>query len=192
MGIYFRDPFVYGLSQWETTLQCNDVSHWLSPCIKWSLYCSHSVFYVSLCTPSRDDLSPRWTHRKGDKVAAISQETFSNGLSLTICSIFGFKFIDVCCQGFIKAYASVYWLVYFDRVLIRQKAIIWNDVGLVYWRIFHHLASIVWTGQFISRLSNSAFQWRHLGVWHRNHPQLSLYNSQLCGKRFRAMTSLYF
>ena len=26
-----RDHFVYGLSQWETMLQCNIVSHWLSP-----------------------------------------------------------------------------------------------------------------------------------------------------------------
>ena len=27
----------YGLSQWETTLQCNVVSHWLSPYAEWSL-----------------------------------------------------------------------------------------------------------------------------------------------------------
>ena len=29
---YMRDRFGYGLSQWETTLHCNVVSHWLSPC----------------------------------------------------------------------------------------------------------------------------------------------------------------
>ena len=28
----------YGLSQWEATLQCNVVSHWLSPCPEWSLW----------------------------------------------------------------------------------------------------------------------------------------------------------
>ena len=29
---------VYGLSQWETTLHCNVVSHWLSPYKEWTLY----------------------------------------------------------------------------------------------------------------------------------------------------------
>ena len=33
-----RDHFVYAPSQWETTLQCNVVSHWLGACKKWSLY----------------------------------------------------------------------------------------------------------------------------------------------------------
>ena len=32
-----RDHSGYGLSQWETTLQCNDVSHWLSPYPEWSV-----------------------------------------------------------------------------------------------------------------------------------------------------------
>ena len=32
-----RDHSGYGLSQWETTLQCNVVYHWLSPCPEWSL-----------------------------------------------------------------------------------------------------------------------------------------------------------
>ena len=27
-----RDQSEYGLNQWETTLQCNVVFHWLSPC----------------------------------------------------------------------------------------------------------------------------------------------------------------
>ena len=32
-----RDHFVYAPSQWETTLQCNVVSHWLEAFIKWSM-----------------------------------------------------------------------------------------------------------------------------------------------------------
>ena len=32
-----RDRFVYAPSQWETTLQCNVVSNWLSTYPKWSL-----------------------------------------------------------------------------------------------------------------------------------------------------------
>ena len=36
----FRDYFVNGPSQWETTLHCNIVSHWLGAYTKWSL-CFH-------------------------------------------------------------------------------------------------------------------------------------------------------
>ena len=31
---FFRDHFVYASSQWETTLQCNVVSHWLCACTR--------------------------------------------------------------------------------------------------------------------------------------------------------------
>ena len=36
--LYTRDHFVYAPRQWETTLQCNVVSHWLGACTEWSLY----------------------------------------------------------------------------------------------------------------------------------------------------------
>ena len=32
------DHFLYAPSQWETTLQCNVVSHWLGALMKWSLH----------------------------------------------------------------------------------------------------------------------------------------------------------
>ena len=35
--IHSHGSFLYAPSQWETTLQCNVVSHWLSACIIWSL-----------------------------------------------------------------------------------------------------------------------------------------------------------
>ena len=38
MDITIRDHFVYASSQWETTLQCNVVSHWLDAYTKWSLH----------------------------------------------------------------------------------------------------------------------------------------------------------
>ena len=34
---YIRDQFVYAPIQWETTLHCNVVSHWLGVCSKWFL-----------------------------------------------------------------------------------------------------------------------------------------------------------
>ena len=44
------EPMWYGLSQWETTLQCNVVSHWLSPCPEWSLHIITPalLFYATL------------------------------------------------------------------------------------------------------------------------------------------------
>ena len=33
-----RDQSRYALSQWEMSLQCNDISHWLSAYLDWSLY----------------------------------------------------------------------------------------------------------------------------------------------------------
>ena len=36
--IIFRDHFVYAPNQWETTLHCNVVSHWLGAYTKWSLH----------------------------------------------------------------------------------------------------------------------------------------------------------
>ena len=46
LGSVSKDHFVYAPSQWETTLQCNVVSHWLDTFIKWSL--------VSWQQPSKD------------------------------------------------------------------------------------------------------------------------------------------
>ena len=37
----FRDHSGLGLSQWETTLQCNAVCHWLSPCPERSPHFTH-------------------------------------------------------------------------------------------------------------------------------------------------------
>ena len=37
LAIVFRDQYGYGLSQWETTLQFNVGSHWLSPYLEWYL-----------------------------------------------------------------------------------------------------------------------------------------------------------
>ena len=60
-----RDHFVYTPSQWETTLQCNVVSHWLGACTDrwWSLVnegntTKANVYHVSVCT---DAISVSWT-----------------------------------------------------------------------------------------------------------------------------------
>ena len=48
-----RDHFVYAPNQWETTLRCNVVSHWLGACTNWSLLVfllcfGNSLFYDCL------------------------------------------------------------------------------------------------------------------------------------------------
>ena len=43
----YRDHFVYVPSQWEMTLYCKVVSHWLGTYIKWSLLLApRSIFYL--------------------------------------------------------------------------------------------------------------------------------------------------
>ena len=43
MQYILRDQSRYSPSQWETSLQCNDVSHWLGAYLDWSLYTSLST-----------------------------------------------------------------------------------------------------------------------------------------------------
>ena len=45
----YSDPFVNAPSQWETTLQCNVVSHWLGSFTKWSLNWYISVALDGWC-----------------------------------------------------------------------------------------------------------------------------------------------
>ena len=46
--ILARDHSGYGLGQWETTLTCSTVSHWLSPYLEWSLL-SHWLIETRWC-----------------------------------------------------------------------------------------------------------------------------------------------
>ena len=44
----YKDHYVNAPSQWETTLQCNVVSHWLGACTKWSpVTFEHASWYVA-------------------------------------------------------------------------------------------------------------------------------------------------
>ena len=42
-NVLSRDQSRYVPSQWETSLQCNDVSHWLGSCLDWSLLRMQSI-----------------------------------------------------------------------------------------------------------------------------------------------------
>ena len=46
-----RDHFVNVLSQWETTLHCNVVSHWLGAYTKWSLRCTSDPLWQGSIFP---------------------------------------------------------------------------------------------------------------------------------------------
>ena len=73
---WYRYHSGYGLSQWETTLQCNVVSHWLSQYPEWSLkwyptFISHhnshtSNFAMSSMSLNSDQSSTCLTDTVGD------------------------------------------------------------------------------------------------------------------------------
>ena len=50
--IHSHGSFLYAPSQWETTLQCNVVSHWLSACIIWSLHFLTTIQHIILTMSS--------------------------------------------------------------------------------------------------------------------------------------------
>ena len=50
-----RDQSKYAPSQWETSLQCNDVSHWLGANLDWSLYIFHISFTGYVTVPKIGD-----------------------------------------------------------------------------------------------------------------------------------------
>ena len=69
-----RDQFVYAPYQWETTLQCNVVSHWLGTYTKWSLIMSSHNWFRSwreLCT------SRQSTWQRNDKEPINSTTVFT-------------------------------------------------------------------------------------------------------------------
>ena len=63
------DPSGYGLSQWETTLQCNVVSHWLSPYREWFLV----GIWDSIMRACADVLTKQTSNRQTADWRQISQ-----------------------------------------------------------------------------------------------------------------------
>ena len=98
----------YGLSQWETTLHCNVISHWLSPYTDWSLVfglnmvCSYFGQKVDACiysvTHSGYGLS-QWEMMLHCNIVSHWLSTYPEwslvlGLNM-VCSYFGQK-VDAC------------------------------------------------------------------------------------------------
>ena len=67
LGWDYRNHSGYGLSQWETTLHCNVISHWLSSYPQWSLHwvCAKGMCCVlwlrKTCTVLHEDIVT-WNH----------------------------------------------------------------------------------------------------------------------------------
>ena len=51
MPASWRDHFEYAPKQWETTLQCNVVPHWLATYTDWSLQLKHLPQLLLVCCP---------------------------------------------------------------------------------------------------------------------------------------------
>ena len=55
--IQSRDHSGDALSQWEMTLQCNVISHWLSPCPEWLLQ-RHWILWFKICMTHSRNFNP--------------------------------------------------------------------------------------------------------------------------------------
>ena len=66
----FRDRFVYATSQWEMTLQCNVISHWMGTHTKWSLHFLYSHANWSTHQSPVDIFISQWTGSSLVKVMA--------------------------------------------------------------------------------------------------------------------------
>ena len=77
-----NDHFVYGSSQWETTLQCNVVSHWLGAYTKWSL-----LFYGIYCNVYMKARTLQWilTLRNPFDLASVEDEMWRSIRTVVCC-----------------------------------------------------------------------------------------------------------
>ena len=146
-----RDYSGCGLSQWETTLQCNIVSHWLRPYPEWSqerllmatkksMPIGFLLCYAACCSEHQRAI----THGVGrllylvkknqpkhdltqwnmNKIAVILQTTFSNVFSCKKNIALWFKF-----QWSLFLRVKLEWSQHWFRQwlgLIRGQAITWN------------------------------------------------------------------
>ena len=63
LTISMGDQSRYAASQWETSLQCNDVSHWLSAYLNWSLFIIVGVGHETmLCAADLAMFLLSWAH----------------------------------------------------------------------------------------------------------------------------------
>ena len=88
-------------------------------------------------------------HSGRDKMATISQKTFSNASPwMKIIVFFNSNFTEICSQRSNYQYASIGS----DNDLVpnRWKAIIWTKVGLVYWCIYASLGLNELTGTLMT------------------------------------------
>ena len=82
---------VSGISQWETTLQCNVVSHWLSPYAEWSLcfkrisvlFTDKRLSYPILCMVSN------WWSPDKSEIIRVCLGPISISEKMFHCKIFG-------------------------------------------------------------------------------------------------------
>ena len=133
---WFRDHFVYAPSQWETTLQCNVVSHWMGPYTKLSL-----LVLVIMVTSLNGNIFLITNHLCGELTGPrwIPRTTASDA------ELWFFSLICIWINGWVKnreaGYLRRYRAHYDVTVMVlepnRQKAIIWTNDDQDLW---HHMA----------------------------------------------------
>ena len=112
-----RHHSVYGLSQWETTLQCNAISHRLSPYAEWSL------------KPHKSRLDQKGNHFAN----AIFYGIFlKENICILLCSIPKFVQIHTFTSSHVGRTAGLVWVIKADSTFAfsqRETALLCNDVS---------------------------------------------------------------
>ena len=112
--MHIRHHFVYAPSQWETTWQCNVVSHWLGTYTKWSLH---------ICVSSRMN-GPN--ELKGVAFLAATKQLYE------------WYFLSVCPSVRLSVRLSVcpsvtpFWLCSHHRIIMKFSGVITLDQGKVH------------------------------------------------------------
>ena len=102
--IIFRGRTMNAPSQWETTLQCNAVSHWLRAFTKWSLnlICAVSQYIPCQMSYGQDTTDPVPSHGLHDLVATCDFDLAEVLLKLLAWLLLRTAGRQKCHQGFLS------------------------------------------------------------------------------------------
>ena len=146
-GMYctLRDHFVYAPSQWEATLHCNVVSHWLGTYTKWSLYpwyliASKSPWCCEVCDgPNASDAT--WNNR-GKYTPRIDQELMIwpqqyNAQWKTTACFMGCIVIRYYCLHVLVIHVKMLSGVNCDDCFIYKLKTRWLTIRVIFYSFIH-------------------------------------------------------
>ena len=153
--IVCRDHLGYGLSQWEMSLHCNDVSHWLSPHPKWSI-----VWYYFTSLICMRDLCPTRLILAANKfdltlfLHVMKFETFLYVMKWRVMILKCTK-LSPHLLNYRQSEKKIKPLA--DPVLPRE---VYTEIILAY---IHDLGSVIWNNHF--HMTRLVMDWHKVVFW---------------------------